>query len=79
MLNLVYRPPNGDHKELENYFKTSLSKWEISQKDLLDLDANRKVQNFVNLRFCFGMIPTINKATPVTKLPARLVLSSQTL
>ena len=21
---LVYRPPNGDHKELENYFKSSL-------------------------------------------------------
>ena len=89
VLNLVYRPPNGDHKELENYFKTSLSKWEISQKDiilagdfninLLDFDANKKVQNFVNLRFCFGMIPTINKATRVTRPPARLIISSQTL
>ena len=53
MLNLVYRPPNGGHIELENYFKTSLSKREISQKDiilagdfninLLDFDANKKV------------------------------------
>ena len=25
VLNLTYRPPNGDHKELENYFKISLS------------------------------------------------------
>ena len=71
VLNLVYRPPNGDHKELEKYFKSSLSKREISHKDiilagdfnitLLDFDANKKVQNFVNLMFRFGMIPTINK------------------
>ena len=66
MLNLVYRPPNGDHRELENYFKSSVSKQEISHKDiilardfninLLDFDANKKDQNFVNLMFRFGMI-----------------------
>ena len=77
MLNLVYRPPNGDHKELENYFKSSLSKQEISHKDvvlagdfninLLDFDKSKKVQNFVNLMFRFGMIPTINKPTRVTR------------
>ena len=76
VLNLVYRPPNGDHKELENYFKNSLSKREISHKDvilagdfninLLDFDTNKKVQNFVNLMIRFGMIPTINKPTRVT-------------
>ena len=32
VLNLVYRPPNGDPKELENCFKSSLLKWEISHK-----------------------------------------------
>ena len=26
VLNLTYRPPNGDHKELENYFKISLAR-----------------------------------------------------
>ena len=77
MLNLVYRPPNGDHKELENYFKSSLSKQEISHKDvvlagdfninLLDFDTSKKVQNFVNLMFRFVMIPTINKPTRVTR------------
>ena len=51
--NLVYRTPNDDHKELQNYFKGSLSKREISLKDiilaggfninLLDFDANKKV------------------------------------
>ena len=77
VLNLVYRPLNGDHKELENYFKSSLSKREILHKDiilagdlninLLDFDANKKIQNFVNLMFPFGMIPTKNKPTRVTR------------
>ena len=77
VLNLVYHPPNGDHKELENNFKSSLSKREISHKDvilagdfninLLNFDTNKKVQNFLNLMFRFGMIPTINKPTRVTR------------
>ena len=29
VLNLIYRPPNSNHKELENYFKTFPSKREI--------------------------------------------------
>ena len=80
VLNLVYRPLNGDQKELENYFKSSLSKREISHKDiilagdlninLLDFDANKKTQNFVNLMFRFGMIPTKNKPTRVTRQTA---------
>ena len=83
MLNLLYRPPNGDHKELENYFKSSLSKRKISHKDvilardfninLLDFDTNKKVQNFVNLMFRFGMIPTINKPTLVTRQTASAI------
>ena len=64
VLNLVYHPPNGDHKELENYFKSSLSKREISPNDvilardftinLVDFDTNKKVQNSVNLMFRLG-------------------------
>ena len=82
-LNLVYRPPNGDHKERGNYLESSLSKREISHKEiilagdfninLLDFDANKKVQNFVNLMFCFGIIPTINKPTRVTRQAARAI------
>ena len=51
-LNLVYRPRNGDNKELENYFESSLLKREISHEkiiltgdfniNLLDFDANKK-------------------------------------
>ena len=83
VLNLVYCPPNGDHKELENYFKSSLSKWEISHKDLvlagdfninlLDFDTNKKVQNFVNLMFRFRTNPTINKPTRVTRQTASAI------
>ena len=78
LLNLVYGPPSNDHKELENYLKNSLSKLEISYKGvilagdlnitLLDFDANKKAQNFVNLMFRFGMIPTINKTMGITRL-----------
>ena len=90
MLDLVYRPPDGAHRELEIYFKSSLSKREISHKDvilavdfdinLLDFFANKKVQNFLNLMFRFEMIPTINKPTHVTRQTARapLIISSQT-
>ena len=79
-LNLVYRPPNGDHKELENYFESSFSKREISHKDLIlagdfniDFDGNKKVQNFVNLMFRFGMISTFNKPTRVTRQTASAI------
>ena len=52
VLNLVYRPQNIDHKELENNFKSYLSKRKVLHKDtiladfninLLDFDANKKV------------------------------------
>ena len=49
MLNLVYRPPNSYHKELENYFKSSLSKRKVVilagdfNINLLDFDKNKKV------------------------------------
>ena len=77
MLYLAYHTTTGDHRELENYFKYSLWKREISNKNtilagdfninLLDFDANKNVQNFVNFMFCFGMIPTINKPRRATR------------
>ena len=35
--------------------------------NLLDFEKNKRVQSFVNLMFQFGMIPTINKPTRVTR------------
>ena len=58
-------------------------KHEISQKDiilagdfninLLHFYENKKVQNFVNLMFRFGMILTINKPTCVTRQTASAI------
>ena len=70
------------HKELGNYFKSSLSKREISRKDtilagdfninLIDFDAKEKLQVFVNLMFCFGIIP-VNKPTRITEQTASAI------
>ena len=70
------------HKELGNYFKSSLSKREISRKDtflagdfninLIDFDAKEKLQVFVNLMFCFGIIP-VNKLTRITEQTASAI------
>ena len=64
LLNLGDHPSNIDHKDLENYFQSCLSKWKISHTDimlaedfninLLDFDANRKFQNFLILCFVLG-------------------------
>ena len=76
-MNLTYRPPNADPNELENRFKNILSKWEITNKELvligdfninvLDFNESKMVQSFVNLMFRHGLIPTINKPTRVTR------------
>ena len=58
VLNLTYQPPNGDPDELENHFKNTLSKREITNKELvlvgdfiinvLDFNESKMAQNFVN-------------------------------
>ena len=34
--------------------------------NVLDFEQNKTVQNFVNLMFQFGLVPTINKPTRLT-------------
>ena len=41
--------------------------------NLLDFGKNNRVQSFVNLMFRFGMIPTINKTTHVTRHTATAI------
>ena len=77
VLNLAYRPPNGDPNEIENHFKNILSKREITNKELvlvgdfninvLDFNESKMVQNFVNLMFRHGLIPIVDEATRVTR------------
>ena len=76
IFNIVYRPPDGDLEVCENYFQSILSHNSIRNKNVilagdfninvLDFEQNKKVQNFVNLMFQFGLVPTINKPTRVT-------------
>ena len=76
-MNLTYQPPNGDPNELENYFKNVLSKRTITNKEIvlvgdfninvLGFNENKMVQNFLNLMFRHGLIPTVNKPTRVTR------------
>ena len=83
VLNLTYQPPNGDPDELENHFKNTLSKREITNKELilvgnfninvLDFNESKMAQNFVNLMFRHGLIPTVNKPTRVTRNTATAI------
>ena len=83
ILSLNYRPPNGDSTLFEKHMKSILSKNEATKKEviligdfninLLDFDKNKRVQSFVNLMFRFGMIPTINKPTRVTRYTATAI------
>ena len=63
--------------------KNILSKNEATEKEvilignfnmnLLDFEKKKRVQSFVNLMFRFGMIPTINKPTRVTRCTATAI------
>ena len=73
ILNTIYRPLNGDIVTCENYFKNLFAKSDTVNKhivlesdfnlNVLDFENNKKVKNFINLMFRYGMIPTINKPT----------------
>ena len=73
ILNTSYRSPNGDIETCENYFKYLFAKNDAVNEhivlagdfylNVLDFEDNKKVQNFINFTFRYGMIPTINKTT----------------
>ena len=77
MLNTFYRPPNGDMKQCENYFKDVFSKNGKNLKNIvhardfninfLDFETNKNVEDFLNLMFRYNMIPLTNKPTRVTR------------
>ena len=83
IINVVYRPPDGDLSISETFFRNLFSENSNANKTLflagdfnvnvLDYANNKKVQNFVNLAFEFSMIPTINKLTRVTSCTATAI------
>ena len=76
IFNIVYRPLDGDLVVYESYSQSIVSHNSIKNKivilagnfdiNVLEFEQNKKVQNFVNLMFQFGLVPTINKPTKVT-------------
>ena len=76
ILNLSYRPSNGDVKEFEKHLNKILSTNVILKKkvimagnfnmNLLDFEQNKKEQNFFNIMFGHRMMSVINKPTRVT-------------
>ena len=83
ILNLTYRPPNGDVKEFEKYLNEILSTNDILKKEvimagdfnmnMLDFEQNKKVQNFLNIMFGRSMIRVISKPTHLTKNTAKAI------
>ena len=83
VLNVVYRPPDGDLRITETLLRKILSENTKANKTLflagdfninvLDYEINKKVQNSVNLMFEFSMIPTINKPSRVTSYRATAI------
>ena len=71
IFNIVNHPPDGDLAVCEKLFQSILSIDSIRNKSVilaggfninkLDFESNKKVQNFVNLMFQLGLVPTINK------------------
>ena len=80
LINVLYRPPHGQIEPFEKFLSNILSKIKNPSRlfhiagnfnlNLLDHDANRKVQRFLNIVYRNGMIPTINKPTRVTRKTA---------
>ena len=83
ILNTIYRPPNGDMKQCETYFKDVFSKNGKNLKNIvlagdfninfLDFETNKNVQDFLNLMFRYNMIPLTNKPTWVTRHSANAI------
>ena len=83
LFNVVYRPPYGKIDPFEKLLKILFNKNKNSNKNyhvagdfnlnLLDHEKNKKVQDFLQLMYQNGMIPTINKPTRVTKTTATTI------
>ena len=83
LLNLSYRPPQGDTILFEKNLQDLLLKNDVCKKEilitgdfninLLDYENNKKVQSLENLMFPWGMVPAINKPTGVTRYTATAI------
>ena len=83
ILNTIYRPPNGDMKQSETHFKDVFSKNGKNLRNIvpagdfnlnfLDFETSKNVQDFLNLMFCYNIIPLTNKPIEVTRHSANAI------
>ena len=71
ILNVAYRPSDGDIDVCDIFFKGSvISNNILLARDfninLLYFEQNIKVQNFINFMFQFGLVPKTNKPKRIT-------------
>ena len=78
----IYRPPTGNIKILQQFFKDIFSKSQNMKHmtfagdlsiNVLDYEYNRTVKKFFNLMYQRNLIPTINKPTRVAKNSATAI------
>ena len=70
-------------EQCETYFKDVFSKNDKNRKNILlagdfnihflNFETNKSVQEFLNLMFCYNMIPLTNKLTRVTRHSANAI------
>ena len=83
LINVLYRPPNGQIESFKKFLKYVFSITKNSNKvhhfvgdfnlHLLDHENSRKAQNFLNMICQNGIIPTINKPTGVSRKTATAI------
>ncbi|XP_065651285.1 uncharacterized protein LOC136079474 [Hydra vulgaris] len=83
IINAIYRTPAGSLKTFKTYLRTFLNTKNILQKhvyvvgdinvDLLNHALNSEAKTFIDILLEYNLIPTINKATRVTKKSSTLL------
>ena len=83
IINAIYRTPAGSLKTFKTYLRTFLNTKNLLQKhvyiigdtnvDLLNHALNSEAKTFIDILLEYNLIPTINKATRVTKKSSTLL------
>ena len=83
LINILYRPPNGQIELFEKFLRYVFNIITDSNKmhhiatgfnlNLLDYENSRKVKDFLNLKYQSSIIPSINKPTQVTRKTATAI------
>lgn len=83
IIGVIYRPPNNNNKEFEEYLDKTLTRITQENKstyimgdfniDLLKIDKNKFTDNFINQLLSSAFYPLISKPTRMTNKTATLI------